>query len=53
MVLIYANRIERLGQTATPFTIDDVVELYKERVLAELASRGLDGYGAPLIVEGE
>ena len=48
MAVIYANRIIRLGQSDTPFTIDNVHNMYKEAVLANLASRGYDGYGHPL-----
>lgn len=49
MAVIYANRIIRLGQSVTePFTIDNVPNLYKERVLENLLSRGYDGYGLPL-----
>lgn len=49
MAVIYANRIIRLGQSVTePFTIDNVPNMYKDAVLANLASRGYDGYGIPL-----
>lgn len=48
MAVIYANQIIRLGQHPTnPYTIDDVHPTMKEAVLANLASRGYDGYGLP------
>lgn len=49
MAVVYANRIIRLGQSETePFTINNVPNMYKAATLANLASRGYDGYGLPL-----
>jgi hypothetical protein len=49
MAVIYANQIIKRGQSLTnPFTIDDVPAIFKAATLANLASRGYDGYGLPL-----
>lgn len=49
MAVIYANQIIKKGQSLiNPFTIDDVPAIFKADTLANLASRGYDGYGRPL-----
>lgn len=51
MVAIYVNRIKTTKDTETPFTIDNVPNLWKQKVLDELDKEGLDGYGNPIITE--
>lgn len=49
MAVIYANQIIKRGQSVdNPFTIDNVPNIYKAATLANLSSRGYDGYGRPL-----
>lgn len=49
MVVVFGNKIIRDGQNPTdPFTIDDVPLRWRADVLANLNSRGYDGYGLPL-----
>lgn len=49
MPTVFANRIIRKGQDPVdPFTIDDVPNEWKAATLANLLSRGYDGYGNKL-----
>ena len=49
MAVIYANEIIKRAQNElNPFTIDNVPNYWKDACLANLLSRGYDGYGNKL-----
>lgn len=51
MTALYVARIIREAGQPGAFTLENVPHLWYENTKAELAKRGLDGYGQPLAPE--